>query len=110
MERELKKLQGDYAVLRDKFSLISSVLCSKKVETKTGEYLKSFQKLLNEDFAEKFSAKEDTMTSDAMALLKLQEVEKELTEIVKRTSKDVNIFNINNVDTLQEVIEYCDIH
>lgn len=82
MERDLKKLQGDYAVLRDKFSLISSVLCSKKVETKTGEYLKSFQKLLNEDFAEKFSAKEDTMTSDAMALLKLQEVEKELTEIV----------------------------
>ena len=35
---------------------------------------------------------------------------KTLASFVQRTSKDVNIFNINNVDTLQEVIEYCDIH
>lgn len=81
-ELALKELKEKYASLKDKFALVASILSAQVPESEERKHLKTFQDLLRNDFTKEFSAKEDTMTADAEALLRLQEVEKELKEIV----------------------------
>ncbi|MBQ6567572.1 MAG: dynamin family protein [Treponema sp.] len=74
-------LEKEYKALCDKYKLVAAVLNARPVKNRCTEQLEKFHALMAKDFQE-FTRGESTMTEDAIALSRLQEVEKELKESV----------------------------
>lgn len=73
--------EKEYKTLCDKYKLVAAVLNARPVKNRCTEQLEKFHALMAKDFQE-FTKGESTMTEDAIALSRLQEVEKELRESV----------------------------
>lgn len=78
---EEENLEAAYKALRDRCDLVFAILNASPVENRCTEQLEKFHTLMMKDFL-KFTKGESTMTEDAVALLALQQVEKELTDAV----------------------------